>query len=176
MIAMKEYILPCRDLVVHPDMTVPLYIDNPISTSCIESAAGLTQRVIIVPQHGSAYPTAPGDIYEYGTIGDIVQILRMPDGAIHAIIRTTNVVKLNNITVVDGVFCADTETIAMGDDIADERTVLMREKIFETIQGISSFRKLKIDKLRGVIQNYPMPAFVDSVLQTMEIDTDTLIL
>ncbi len=175
MIAMKEYILPCRDLVVHPDMTVPLYIDNPTSISCIESAAGLTQRVIIVPQHGSAYPTAPGDIYEYGTIGDIVQILRMPDGAIHAIIRTTNVVKLNNITVVDGVFCADTETIAMGDDIADERTVLMREKIFETIQSISSFRKLKIDKLRGVIQNYPMPAFVDSVLQTMEIDTDTAI-
>ena len=175
MVAMKEYILPCRDLVVHPDMTVPLYIDNPISISCIESAAGLTQRVIIVPQHGSAYPTAPGDIYEYGTIGDIVQILHMPDGAIHAIIRTTNVVKLNNITVVDGVFCADTETIAMGDDIADERTVLMREKIFETIQGISSFRKLKIDKLRGVIQNYPMPAFVDSVLQTMEIDTDTAI-
>lgn len=172
---MKEYILPCRDLVVHPDMTVPLYIDNPISISCIESAAGLTQRVIIVPQHASAYPTTPDDIYEYGTIGDIVQILRMPDGAIHAIIRTTNVVKLNNITVVDGVFCADTETIPMADDIADERTTLMREKIFETIQSISSFRKLKIDKLRGVIQNYPMPAFVDSVLQTMEIDTDTAI-
>ena len=172
MIAMKEYILPCRDLVVHPDMTVPLYIDNPVSISCIKSAAGLTQRVVIVPQHGGSYPTAPGDLYEYGTIGDVVQLLHMPDGSIHSIIRTTNVVRLNNITVVDGVFCADTETIPMADDIADERTVLMRDKVFETIQSISTFRKLKIDKLRGVIQNYPMPAFVDSVLQTMEIDTD----
>ena len=174
-IAMKEYILPCRDLVVHPDMTVPIYIDNPTSISCIESATGMTQRVVLLPQHSGSYPAAPDDIYEYGTIGDIVQILRMPDGAIHAIVRTTNVVKLSNITVVDGIFCADTETISMGDDIADERTVLMREKIFETIQSISTFRKLKIDKLRGVIQNYPMPAFVDSVLQTMEIDTDTAI-
>ncbi len=102
----------------------------------------------------------------------MVQLLHMPDGSIHSIIRTTNVVRLNNITVVDGVFCADTETIPMADDIADERTVLMRDKVFETIQSISTFRKLKIDKLRGVIQNYPMPAFVDSVLQTMEIDTD----
>lgn len=169
---MKEYILPCRDLVVHPDMTVPLYIDNPISISCIKSAVGLTQRVVIVPQHGGAYPTAPGDLYEYGTIGDVVQLLHMPDGTIHSIIHTTNVVKLKDVTVVNGVFCADTETIPMADDIADERTILMRDKVFETIQSISSFRKLKTDKLRGVIQSYPMPAFVDSVLQTMEIDTD----
>lgn len=169
---MKEYILPCRDLVVHPDMTVPLYIDNPISISCIKSAVGLTQRVVIVPQHGGAYPTAPGDLYEYGTIGDVVQLLHMPDGTIHSIIHTTNVVKLKDITVVNGVFCANTETVPMADDIADERTILMRDKVFETIQSISSFRKLKTDKLRGVIQSYPMPAFVDSVLQTMEIDTD----
>lgn len=169
---MKEYILPCRDLVVHPDMTVPLYIDNPISISCIKSAVGLTQRVVIVPQHGGAYPTAPGDLYEYGTIGDVVQLLHMPDGTIHSIIHTTNVVKLKDVTVVNGVFCANTETVPMADDIADERTVLMRDKVFETIQSISSFRKLKTDKLRGVIQSYPMPAFVDSVLQTMEIDTD----
>lgn len=172
---MKEYILPCRDLVVHPDMTVPLYIDNPISISCIETATGMTQRVVLVPQHSGSYPAAPDDIYEYGTIGDIVQILRMPDGAVHSIVRTTNVVKLSNITVVDGVFCADTETIPMGDDIADERTVLMRENIFEIIQSLTTFRKLKIDKLRGVIQNYPMPAFIDSVLQTMDIDTDSAI-
>lgn len=171
-IAMKEYILPSRDLVVHPDMTVPLYIDNPISISCIKSAAGMTQRVVIVPQHGGAYPTVPGDLYEYGTIGDVVQLLHMPDGTIHSITRTTNVVRLSNITVTDGVFCADTEIVPMADDIADERTVLMRDKVFETIQSISAFRKLKIDKMRGVIQNYPMPAFVDSVLQTMEIDTD----
>ena len=169
---MKEYILPCRDLVVHPDMTVPLYIDNPISISCIKSAVGLTQRVVIVPQHGGAYPTSPGDLYEYGTIGDVVQLLHMPDGTIHSIIHTTNVVKLKDITVVNGVFCANTETVPMADDIADERTILMRDKVFETIQSISAFRKLKIDKLRGVIQSYPMPAFVDSVLQTMEIDTD----
>ncbi|MBP5485985.1 MAG: AAA family ATPase [Alphaproteobacteria bacterium] len=172
---MKEYILPCRDLVVHPDMTVPLYLDNSISISCIKSAAGMTQRIVIVPQHGAAYPTTPNDIYEYGTIGDVIQVLHMPDGSVHTIIRTTNVVKLSNITVVDGVFCADTEAIPMRDDIADERTVIMRETIFETIQSISTFRKLKLDKLRGVIQNYPMPAFVDSVLQTMEIDTDTAI-
>ena len=169
---MKEFILPCRDLVVHPGMTVPIYIDNSVSVSCIESAATATQKIVLVPQHVSTYPTNPDDIYEYGTIGDIVQVLRMPDGAVHAIIRTTDVVKLGNITVTDGIFSADTEIIPMLNDAEDERTLVMREKIFDTMQTMNAFRKLKIDKLRSVIQNYPMPAFIDSVMQSAEVDTD----
>ena len=47
---MKEYILPCRDLVVHPDMTVPIYVDNPISIACVDIAATTRQRVILAPQ------------------------------------------------------------------------------------------------------------------------------
>ena len=172
---MKEYILPCRDLVVHPEMTVPIYIDNPVSINAIETAANKRQRIVLAPQHSAAYPSSAADIYEYGTIGEIAQILRMPDGAIHAIIRTTNVVQMSEITVSDGIFSARINEIPMVPDIDDERTVQIREKIFDNIQAMANFRKFKIDKLRNVIQNYPMPAFVDSVIQTMELDTDTAI-
>ena len=172
---MKEYILPCRDLVVHPEMTVPIYIDNPVSINAIETATNKRQRIILAPQHSAAYPSNATDIYEYGTIGEIAQILRMPDGAIHAIIRTTNVVKMSDITVSDGVFSARINEIPMAPDMDDERTVQIREKIFDNIQAMANFRKFKIDKLRSVIQNYPVPAFVDSVIQTMELDTDTAI-
>ena len=40
------------------------------------------------------------------------------------------------------------------------------------MQVLSSHRKFKMDKLRTIIQNYPLPAFVDSVIQTLNIDTD----
>ena len=96
---MKEFILPCRDLVVQPGITVPVYIDNTISISCIEAAATSTQRLILVPQHCTGYPTSANDLYEYGTIGDVAHVLRMPDGAIHAIVRTTDAVKLTDISV-----------------------------------------------------------------------------
>ena len=171
-IAMKEFILPCRDLVVHPGMTVPIFVDNPVSISCIESAVAAHQNVILAPQHGAAYPSAPDDLYEYGTVGEIAQVLRMPDGSLHTIIRTTMVVKLKGVSVDNGVFSAETQIIPMGDDITDERTVLMRDKIFDMVQAMSLFRKFKTDKLRNVIHNYPMPAFIDSMLQTAEIDTD----
>lgn len=172
---MKEYILPCRDLVVHPEMTVPIYIDNPVSINAIEMAANKRQRIILAPQHSAAYPSAAADIYEYGTIGEIAQILRMPDGAIHAVIRTTNVVQMSEISVTDGIFSARITEIPMVNDMDDERTIQLREKIFDNIQAMANFRKFKMDKLRNVIQNYPMPAFVDSVIQTTEMDTDMAI-
>ena len=172
---MKEFILPCRDLVVHPGMTIPLYLDNNISIACVESAVMAHQNIILAPQHGNAYPTSPNDLYEYGTIAEIAQVLRMPDGTVNAIFRTSDVVQLSNIFVENGIFSSDIKIIPMVNDETDERTVLMREKVFETLQAMSLFRKLKIDKLRSVIQNYPMPAFVDSVLQTADIDTDTAV-
>lgn len=172
---MKEYILPCRDLVVHPGMTVPLYVDNQTSIACVEAAVSAHGRVIIAPQHSIAYPGTPDDIHEYGTIGEIVQVLRMPDSTIHMIVRTTDVVKMTDIAVNNGIFSAETEYIPMADDMADERTLLLRDRILETIQNTAVFRKFKIDKLRNVMQTYPMPAFVDSVMQTTEIDTDAAI-
>ena len=85
---MKEYILPFRDLVVNPGLTVPIYIDNPLSVACIEAAANAGKQVVLTAQHSWGYPAEPADIYKVGTIGEIAQVLRMPDGSLHAIVRT----------------------------------------------------------------------------------------
>ena len=77
---MKQYILPFRDFVVHPGLTVPVYIDNKTSIACIEAAAKIGQKLVLVAQRSWNYPTSVKDIYDIGTIGDIAQVLRMPDG------------------------------------------------------------------------------------------------
>lgn len=169
---MKQYILPFRDLVVHPGLTVPVYIDNPLSIACIEAATKNNQKLVITAQHSWSYPTTADDIYDVGTIGDIAQVLRLPDGTLHAIIKTTDVVKLSDITVVNGLFMAETTPIEILDDSKFEQTIALRDKIAENMQMLSAARKFKIDKLRNIVQNYPMPAFIDSVIQAAEIDTD----
>ena len=169
---MKQYILPFRDLVVHPGLTVPVYIDNPLSIACIEAATKNNQKLVIAAQHSWSYPTTADDIYDVGTIGDIAQVLRLPDGTLHAIIKTTDVVKLSDITVVNGLFMAETTPIKILDDSKFEQTIALRDKIAENMQMLSAARKFKIDKLRNIVQNYPMPAFIDSVIQAAEIDTD----
>ncbi len=169
---MKNYILPFRDLVVHPGLTVPVYIDNPLSVACIEAAAKTDQKLVITPQHSWAYPSLPEDIYDVGTIGDIAQVLRLPDGTLHAIIRTTDIVKLSEINIENGLFTAETSPVEILDDSNSEQTLALRDKIAENMQALSITRKFKIDKMRAIIQNYPMAAFVDSVIQSADIDTD----
>ena len=169
---MKQYILPFRDFVVHPGLTVPVYIDNKTSIACIESAAKMGQRLVLVAQRTWNYPASTKDIYDVGTIGDIIQILHMPDGAVHAIVRTTDAVKISDVVIADGLFIGNIEPIAVQEDTTHEQTIALRDRIAENMQFLAGTRKFKIEKLRNVVQNYPLPAFIDYVVQTLEIDTE----
>ncbi len=172
---MKEYILPFRDLVVNPGLTVPIYIDNPLSVACIEAAANAGKQVVLTAQHSWGYPAEPADIYKVGTIGEIAQVLRMPDGSLHAIVRTISAVHITDISVENGIFMGEVSPINVLDDTQFDQTIALRDKIANNIQAMSSARKFKMDKLRTVIQNYPLPAFVDAVVQMLDIDTDIAI-
>ena len=168
---MKEYILPVRDLVVHPGLTVPVYVDNPVSIDCIESAVSQNHTLVLCPQHSWTYPSTPDDIFTVGTLGEIAQVLRMPDGAVHAIIKTTSVVNLSDITVNSGVFSGEILPIEISDDYNSDQNIALRDKIMDELQILSTHHKVKIDKIQAIIQNYPVPAFVDAVMQMIHIET-----
>lgn len=172
---MKEYILPLRDMVVHQGQTVPIYIDNAQSVACIEKAMNERQKIVLTTQHTWGYPTSPDDIYDIGTIADIAQLLRMPDGTVHVIVHTTGVVRLTNIAIDGEHFTADITPVEIIDDSNFEQTLALRDKIAENLQTLPLYRKFKLDKLRNIIQNYPLPAFIDSVIQMAALDTDSAI-
>lgn len=169
---MKEYILPFRDFVVHPGLTVPVYIDNKTSITCIESAVKTGKKIVLVAQRTWNYPTAPNDIYNVGTIGDIVQILRMPDGALHAVVHTTDAVNISDVIIEDGIFVGNIEQIAISEDANHEQTIALRDKIAENMQFLVGIKKFKMEKLRNVTNNYPLPAFIDFVVQAIEMDVE----
>jgi ATP-dependent Lon protease len=172
---MKQFILPLRDLIVHPGLTVPIYIDNPMSIACIGAAMEDSQKIILAAQHTWNYPTNPDDIYHVGTIGDIAQVLRLPDGAIHSIVRTTGAVNISDIKVENGLFSGQSDLIQMQDDSEFDQTLALRDTIAKNMQILSIARKFKMDKLRAIMQNYPLPAFVDSVIQLANIGTEDAI-
>ncbi len=125
-----------------------------------------------MPQHSWNYPTAPDDIFNVGTIGDIAQVLRMPDGAIHAIFRTTAAVRMDQIAIEDGIFTANVDAIDVIDDMETDQNMSLRDKIAENMQSLATMRRLKVDKLRNIVQNYPLPAFIDAVVQMTEIEPE----
>lgn len=172
---MTEYILPVRDLVVHPGLTVPVYVDNPISIACVQAAVDNHQRLVLCPQHNWTYPSDQEDIFTTGTIGNMAQVLHMPDGSIHAIIQTTDVVNLSDINVQDGIFTANITPIEILDDSNNTQTIALRDRVVDALQMLSIQQKFKMDKIRAVIRDYPMAAFVDSAIQLAHIDTDAAV-
>lgn len=172
---MKEYILPFRDLVVHPGITVPVYIDNQMSVNCIENAIKNGKRLILAPQHSWNYPASPDDLFETGTICEIIQLLNMPEGAINVILRTMSAVNLTDISVENGIFSGNAEPITLMADDASDETLALRDRIVENMQSLAMTKKFKMDKLRNVIQNYPLPAFLDAVIQMAHLETEVAI-
>ncbi|MCQ2572246.1 MAG: LON peptidase substrate-binding domain-containing protein, partial [Alphaproteobacteria bacterium] len=172
---MKEFVLPVRELVVHPGQTVPVYVDNPLSVACLETATAETQRVVLCPQHTWNYPTSVKDIFTVGTIGEIAQVLRMPDDSIHTIIKTTDIVNLSNISIKAGLFTAEIEPAMMIDSPDSPQVIALRDRIMNHMQKLSLYHKVKMDKMQNIIQNYPVPAFIDAVVQITNISVDTAV-
>ena len=74
-------ILPLRDIVVYPKMIVPLFVGREKSIKALQSAIDGSQNIVLATQKEAATED-PGadDIYHVGTLGTIVQLVRLPDG------------------------------------------------------------------------------------------------
>ena len=76
-------LLPLRDIVVFPYMVVPLFVGRTRSIAALEEAMENDRQLLLCAQRDAAEdePTED-DIYEIGTIGSIIQLLRLPDTAV----------------------------------------------------------------------------------------------
>ena len=76
-------VLPLRDIVVFPHMIVPLFVGREKSIKALEAVMAEDKQIILVTQKEAALedPDASG-LYDTGTIGTILQLLKLPDGAV----------------------------------------------------------------------------------------------
>ncbi len=80
--------VPIRDVVLFPYMMIPFVIGRPASVKALEVAFNADKRIFLATQHdASVDDPKPGEIYSIGTIANIVQSLRLPDGNIKVLVE-----------------------------------------------------------------------------------------
>jgi ATP-dependent Lon protease len=81
-------LLPLRDVVVYPHMVLPLFVGRERSIEALEDAMANDKQVLLVAQRNAAddNPTADG-IYQVGTVSNILQLLKLPDGTIKVLVE-----------------------------------------------------------------------------------------
>jgi ATP-dependent Lon protease len=81
-------LLPLRDVVVFPHMVVPLFVGRSKSVNALSNAMNLDKRILMATQKNAGVDS-PGekDIYGVGTVGTVLQLLRLPDGTVKALVE-----------------------------------------------------------------------------------------
>ncbi|HSR63120.1 MAG TPA: LON peptidase substrate-binding domain-containing protein, partial [Gammaproteobacteria bacterium] len=80
--------LPLRDVVVYPHMVIPLFVGREKSIRALDEAMEGNKQIVLVAQK-SAADDEPGveDIYNIGTLANILQLLKLPDGTIKVLVE-----------------------------------------------------------------------------------------
>ncbi|WP_458525834.1 endopeptidase La [Onishia taeanensis] len=95
-------LLPLRDVVVYPQMVIPLFVGREKSIQALEAAMAADKRILLVAQReaGQDEPDT-SDLFAVGTVAEIMQLLKLPDGTVKVLIEGASRADVGDITVVD---------------------------------------------------------------------------
>src|SRR4249919_3832219 len=96
-------VLPLRDVVVFPHMVIPLFVGRDKSIRALELAMESDKRILLVAQKSAETDDpAAADLYEIGTLAQVLQLLKLPDGTIKVLVEGTERVRVDNVTQREG--------------------------------------------------------------------------
>jgi len=126
-------LLPLRDMVVFPYMVVPLFVGRDKSIRSLEESINKRLDIVLVAQKDSQVnnPT-PSDIFEMGTVGNVIQLLRLPDGTVKVLIEGIKRVKINRFLPSEDHFLVEAEEV---DDIEDTADQSQMEALVRAVKG-----------------------------------------
>jgi ATP-dependent Lon protease len=110
-------VLPLRDVVVFPHMVIPLFVGRDKSIRALDMAMEGDKRILLVAQT-SAETDDPGaeDLYPIGTLAQVLQLLKLPDGTIKVLVEGVARVRVDQVGEQDGALTGHGEVVESIDD------------------------------------------------------------
>jgi len=120
-------LLPLRDIVLFPHMVVPLFVGRDKSVEAIEQAMSLSQEILLATQKDAKVDDPiEKDIYRTGTLGTILQLLRLPDGTVKALIEGKRRAEIKRYIPNQEYFMVEAEPLPQISDRSPEIEALIR--------------------------------------------------
>jgi ATP-dependent Lon protease len=127
--------LPLRDLIIFPHMMMPLFVGREKSINALEEAMSKQTDIVLAAQRDAKTNNPePKDIYSVGTVGTIIQLLRLPDGTVKVLVEGKRRVKIKGFVANENFFVVTTEDINEEANAPVESQALIRsvKTTFET--------------------------------------------
>ena len=148
-------LLPLRDIVVFPSMVVPLFVGREKSIKALQEVMKTDKSIVLVSQKNSEIDEpANKDIYGYGCLSKVLQLLKLPDGTVKVLVEGEKRVKIHEIIKEDTNFLScnieiiedtnktkDTELFALSLVKKFEKLLVLNKR--DLSDSINSIKKLK---------------------------------
>ncbi|GIX26267.1 endopeptidase La [Pelomicrobium sp. G1] len=122
-------LLPLRDVVVFPHMVIPLFVGRPKSIKALDTAMEAGKSILLVAQKSAAKDEpGPDDLYHIGSVANILQMLKLPDGTVKVLVEGAARARLLEVLDYKTHFSARAEVVAP-ESRPDTETEAMRRTI-----------------------------------------------
>ena len=143
--------LPLRDVVVFPHMVIPLFVGREKSIKALDHAMQSGKQIFLAAQHDAADDDpSPEHIYEIGTVANILQLLKLPDGTVKVLVEGT--ARAAIVRYVQSEEAFEVDAVDINDELIDEREaeVLIRTVVTEFEQYVKLNQKIPPEVLTSL--------------------------
>src|SRR5882724_8664729 len=163
-------VLPLRDIVVFPHMIVPLFVGREKSVRALEDVMKDDKQILLVTQKNAAQddPT-PADIYSVGTVGTVLQLLKLPDGTVKVLVEGGQRARIVKFSDNPTFFEAHAETLAERVVEAKEIEALARTVVSQFEQYIKLNKKIPPEVLVSINQIEDPSKLADTVASHLQL-------
>ena len=136
-------VLPLRNIVVFPHMIVPLFVGREKSVKALEEVMNASKQIILVTQRDDEQdePTVE-DVYRVGCLGNVLQMLKLPDGTVKVLVEGQTRVRLTDIRDAGAMFTAKAEMFLEREGEEAELEALVRTVVAEFEEYVKLNKKI----------------------------------
>jgi ATP-dependent Lon protease len=136
-------LLPLRDVVVFPHMVIPLFVGRSKSIKALEAAMEAGKSIVLVAQKSAAKDEpATEDMYRIGSIANILQMLKLPDGTVKVLVEGTQRAKVLHVIDEKSHFDAEIQAVPMDEELGHEAEAMRRALINQFDQYVKLNKKI----------------------------------
>lgn len=136
-------LLPLRDVVVFPHMVIPLFVGRTKSIKALENAMDAGRGIVLVAQKSAAKDDPhTDDMYQIGSMANILQMLKLPDGTVKVLVEGTQRVKLLRVVDLGSHYDAEVEVFTTEAGSNSESEAMRRALIAQFDQYVKLNKKV----------------------------------
>src|SRR5580704_4789927 len=167
--------MPVRDMVIFPEMMHPFIVGREASVRALEDALAGDKKIFLVTQHDASIDDPkPEEIYQVGTLANIVQSVKLPDGNIKVLVEGTERAKIVQVASEEGFFRATIRTVPVKAEPSPELQQASSRvtNLFE--QYVKLSQSLNYDTMIAAVRVEDAGKLSDAIADNLEVEIEKL--